>query len=186
MDEELWRTGREEGYVSGPPALLDGGLQIFLSHLLTAAHLFAIPQRAEATTFLRPPTGPRITCHVTRPAQDWMDANERGQYSVQRGERAAGAISFYDSATGHLVAHIGEYTYFTSNPRWNDLPNSKHEVAWQPKFIPGGPVAYRDAAGRGDRAGRSDRGPGGARRGRRPQLSCRGIRRRPRTGTRPS
>ena len=138
MDEELWRTGREEGYVSGPPALLDGGLQIFLSHLLTASHLFAIPQRAEATTFLRPPTGPRITCHVTRPAQDWMDANERGQYSVQRGERAAGAISFYDSATGHLVAHIGEYTYFTSNPRWNDLPNSKHEIAWQPKFIPGG------------------------------------------------
>ena len=138
MDEELWRTGREEGYVSGPPALLDGGLQIFLSHLLTASHLFAIPQRAEATTFLRPPTGPRITCHVTRPAQDWMDANERGQYSVQRGERAAGAISFYDSETGHLVAHIGEYTYFTSNPRWNDLPNSKHEIVWQPKFIPDG------------------------------------------------
>ena len=137
MDEELWATGREEGYVGCPP-LLDGGLQIFLSHLLTASHLFAIPQRAERTTFLRAPTGPRITCHVTRPSEDWMDANERGQYSVQRGERAAGAISFYDSDTGHLIAHIGQYTYFTSNPRWNDLPKSKHEIAWQPKFVPEG------------------------------------------------
>ncbi|MYC86719.1 MAG: SDR family NAD(P)-dependent oxidoreductase [Gemmatimonadales bacterium] len=137
MDEELWATGREEGYVGCPP-LLDGGLQIFLSHLLTASHLFAIPQRAERATFLRPPTGPRITCHVTRPSEDWMDANERGQYSVQRGERAAGAISFYDSDTGHLIAHIGQYTYFTSNPRWNDLPKSKHEIAWQPKFVPRG------------------------------------------------
>ncbi|WP_420439577.1 type I polyketide synthase [Candidatus Palauibacter sp.] len=136
MDEELWETGREEGYVSGPPALLDGGLQIFLSHLLTASHLFAIPQRAEGVTFLRPPTGPRITCRVTRPGEDWMDANERGQYSVQRGERAAGAISFYDRATGQLCLHIGQYTYFTSDPRWNDLPNSKHEIRWQPKFIP--------------------------------------------------
>ena len=138
MDEELWEMGRQEGYVSGPPALLDGGLQIFLSHLLTASHLFAIPQRAEWVTFLRPPTGPRITCRVTRPSEDWMDANERGQYSVQRGERAAGAISFYDRATGQLCLHIGQYTYFTSDPRWNDLPNSKHEIRWQPKFVPEG------------------------------------------------
>ena len=149
MDEELWQTGREEGYVSGPPALLDGGLQIFLSHLLTASHLFAIPQRAEGVTFLRPPTGPRITCRVTRPGEDWMDANERGQYSVQRGERAAGAISFYDGDTGHLIAHIGQYTYFTSNPRWNDLPKSKHVIAWQPKFLPEG-EALRDRLPEGD------------------------------------
>ena len=134
MDEELWTTGQHEGYVGCPP-LLDGGLQIFLSHLLTASHLFAIPQRAERTTFLRPPTGPQITCYVTRPSEDWMDANERGQYSVQRGERAAGAISFYDHATGDLILHIDQYTYFTSNPRWNDLLNSKHEIVWQPKFI---------------------------------------------------
>ncbi len=134
MDEELWTTGQQEGYVGCPP-LLDGGLQIFLSHLLTASHLFAIPQRAERTTFLRPPTGPQITCYVTRPSEDWMDANERGQYSVQRGERAAGAISFYDRATGDLILHIDQYTYFTSNPRWNDLLSSKHEIAWQPKFI---------------------------------------------------
>ncbi len=134
MDEGLWTAGRDEGYVCCPP-LLDGGLQIFLNHLLTAADLFAIPQRAEAMTFLRPPTGPRITCHVTRPRDDWMDANERGQYSVQRGERSGGSISFYDTETGHLIAHIGEYTYFTSNPRWNDLAESKHRIVWQPKFI---------------------------------------------------
>ena len=137
MDEGLWTTGREEGYVSCPP-LLDGGLQIFLYHLLTAADLFAIPQRAERMTFLRPPTGPRLVCHVTKPRDDWMNANERGQYSVRRGERSGGSIGFYDADTGDLVAHIGEYTYFTSNPRWNDLPNSKHRIVWQPKFIPGG------------------------------------------------
>ena len=139
MDEGLWSTGREEGYVACPP-LLDGGLQIFLYHLLTAADLFAIPQRAERMTFLRPPTGPRITCLVTKPADDWMNANERGQYSVRRGERSGGSISFYDRETGNLVAHIGEYTYFTSNPRWNDLPGSKHRIVWQPKFVPAGPL----------------------------------------------
>ena len=137
MDEELWKTGTEEGYVSCPP-LFDGGLQIFLYNLLTAADLFAIPQRAEDLTFLRPPTGPRITCHVTKPDEDWMDANERGQFSVRRGERSGGSISFYDSATGDLIAHIGKYTYFTSNPQWADLPHSKHRVSWQPKFVPAG------------------------------------------------
>ena len=137
MDEGLWTTGREEGYVSCPP-LFDGALQIFLYHLLTAADLFAIPQRAEGITFVRPPSGPRITCHVTKPREDWMDANERGQFSVRRGERSGGSISFYDGVTGDLVAYIDEYTYFTSNPKWNDLPNSKHVVSWQPKFVPTG------------------------------------------------
>ena len=134
MDEDLWTTGQAEGYVAGPP-LLDGGLQIFLSNLLVASHLFAIPQRAERVTFLRPPTGPEITCYVTRPSEDWVDANERGQYSVQRGERSGGAISFYDRATGDLFLHIDQYIYFTSNPRWNDLLNTKHEIVWQPKFV---------------------------------------------------
>ena len=137
MDEGLWNTGRDEGYIAIPP-LLDGGLQIFLYHLLTAADLFAIPQRAEGMTFLRAPTGPRITCHVTRPKDDWMNANERGQYSVRRGERSGGSISFYDSDTGDLIAHIAEYTYFTSNPRWNDLTRSKHVISWQPKYLPRG------------------------------------------------
>ena len=68
-----------------------------------------------------------------------MDANERGQYSVRRGERSGGSISFYDAETGDLVAHIADYTYFTSNPRWNDLPNSKHRIVWQPKSLPAGP-----------------------------------------------
>ena len=138
MDAGLWKTGREEGYVSCPP-LFDGGLQIFLYHLLNASDLFAIPQRAEGITFFRPPTGPGITCHVTKPDDDWMDANERGQYSVRRGERSGGSIRFYDSATGDLIAQISEYTYFTSHPQWADLPHSKHKVSWQPKFISSGP-----------------------------------------------
>jgi len=148
MDERLWATGREEGYVSCPP-LFDGGLQVFLYHLLTAADLFAIPQRAEGITFLRPPTGPRVTCHVTKPREDWMNANERGQFSVQRGERSGGSISFYDRSTGDLIAHIREYTYFTSNPRWGDLPHSKHRISWQPKFVPNG-QALMDRLPKGD------------------------------------
>ena len=34
-----------EGYVANP-ALLDGGLQIFLYHLLRATDIFAMPRRA--------------------------------------------------------------------------------------------------------------------------------------------
>ena len=139
MDEALWTSGRREGYVSCPP-LFDGGLQIFLFNLLKWADLFAVPRRAEGVTFIRPPSSPRITCHVTKPAEDWLDVNDRGQYSVRLGERSGGSISFYDGATGDLVAYIDKYTYFTSNPRWNDLPDSKHVVSWQPKFIPDGPA----------------------------------------------
>ena len=137
MDEALWDSGKAEGYVSCPP-LFDGGLQIFLFNLLKWADLFAVPRRAENVTFLRPPSGPRITCHVTKPAEDWLDVNERGQYSVHLGERSGGSIGFYDGDTGELVAYIGKYTYFTSNPRWNDVLDSKHVISWQPKFIPDG------------------------------------------------
>ena len=137
MDEALWTSGRREGYVSCPP-LFDGGLQIFLFNLLKWADLFAVPRRAEGVTFIRPPSASRITCHVTKPAEDWLDVNERGQYSVRLGERSGGSISFYDGVTGDLVAYIDKYTYFTSNPRWNDVPDSKHVIAWQPKFIPDG------------------------------------------------
>ena len=148
MDEALWTSGRSEGYVSCPP-LFDGGLQIFLFNLLKWADLFAVPRRAEGVTFIRPPSAPRITCHVTKPAEDWLDVNERGQYSVRLGERSGGSISFYDGVTGDLVAYIDKYTYFTSNPRWNDVPDSKHVIAWQPKFIPDGP-ALADALPRGE------------------------------------
>ncbi len=139
MDEALWASGRREGYVSCPP-LFDGGLQIFLFNLLKWADLFAVPRRAEGVTFIRPPSAARITCHVTKPAEDWLDVNERGQYSVHLGERSGGSISFYDGVTGDLVVYIDKYTYFTSNPRWNDAPDSKHVVSWQPKFIADGTV----------------------------------------------
>ncbi len=134
MDEKLWTTGREEGYVANP-ALLDGGLQIFLYHLLRATDIFAMPRRAQGVTFLRPPTGPRLTCYVKK-AKDWADVNELGQFTERRGERSGGSIRFYDGATGDLVLCIDAYVSFNSNPRWNELPDSKHVVSWQPKFVP--------------------------------------------------
>ena len=133
MDEKLWTTGREEGYVANP-ALLDGGLQIFLYHLLRATDIFSFPQRAKGLTFLRPPTGPRLTCHVKKDS-DWVDVNELGQFTERRGERSGGSIRFYDGDTGDLILCIDAYISFNSNPRWNDLPHSKHVVSWQPKFV---------------------------------------------------
>ena len=135
MDERLWTTGREEGYVANP-ALLDGGLQIFLYHLLRATDIFAMPRRAVGVTFLRPPTGPRLTCYVKK-EKDWADVNELGQFTERRGERSGGSIRFYDGDTGELVLCIDAYVSFNSNPRWNELPHSKHVVSWQPKFIAG-------------------------------------------------
>ena len=133
MDEGLWTTGREEGYIANP-ALLDGGLQIFLYHLLRATDIFAMPRRAVGVTFLRPPTGPRLTCYVKK-AKNWADVNELGQFTERRGERSGGSIRFYDGATGDLVACIDAYVSFNSNPRWNEFPQSKHTVSWQPKFF---------------------------------------------------
>ena len=133
MDERLWTTGREEGYVANP-ALLDGGLQIFLYHLLRATDIFAMPRRAQGVTFLRPPTGPRLTCYVKK-EKDWADVNELGQFTERRGERSGGSIRFYDGDTGDLIACIDAYVSFNSNPRWNELPQSKHVVSWQPKFV---------------------------------------------------
>ena len=137
MDERLWRTGREEGYVASVP-ILDGGLQIFLYNLMLGADHFAIPQRAERVTFLRPPTSPRITVHVTKPADGWYRVNEMGQYCVHYGETTGGSVSFYDNQTGELIAHIRDYISFVSNPRWGDLPRSKHRISWQPKILPVG------------------------------------------------
>ena len=142
MDERLWTTGREEGYVANP-ALLDGGLQIFLYHLLRATDIFAMPRRAQGVTFLRPPTGPRLTCYVKK-AKDWADVNELGQFTERRGERSGGSIRFYDGATGDLVLCIDAYVSFNSNPRWNELPDSKHVISWQPKFVPdAGAILHR-------------------------------------------
>ena len=134
MDEGLWLAGREEGYVANP-ALLDGGLQIFLYHLLRATDLFAMPRRAEGVTFLRPPSGPRLTCFVKK-APDWADINEQGQFTERRGERSGGSIRFYDGDTGDLVLCIDAYVSFNSNPRWSDRPLSKHAISWQPRFVP--------------------------------------------------
>ena len=137
VDERLWAAGREEGYVLYPP-LTDGGLQIFLRYLMRIPDFFSMPQRAAGITFVRPPTGPRITCHLVDTG-DWFDVDERGQYIKPLGELYIGRLSFYDEATGRLIAHIGEYHSFNSNPRWTDVPKSKHTIAWQPKFVPPDP-----------------------------------------------
>ncbi len=137
VDGDLWADAREEGYVLYPP-LTDGGLQIFLRYLMRLPDFFSMPQRACNVTFLRPPTGPRIMCHLVDTGE-WYDVDERGQYTKPLGELYIGRLSFYDHATGHLIAHIGEYHSFNSNPRWSDVPDSKHLVEWQPGFVPPAP-----------------------------------------------
>ena len=139
VDGELWASGREEGYLLYPP-LTDGGLQIFLRYLMRLPDFFSMPQRACDITFLRPPTGPRISCFLVDTG-DWFDVDERGQYNKPLGELYIGRLSFYDRETGELLAHIGEYHSFNSNPRWSDVPDSKHLIRWQPKFVvPAPPV----------------------------------------------
>ncbi len=135
VDEETWTTAREEGYVLYP-GLGDGGLQIFLRHLMRIPDLFAIPLRAENVSFLRAPTSSRITCHITKGTYELSQVDERGQIVVDLGEKSLGGISFYDSATGLLIAHIGNYVSFHSDARGADLPHSKHILHWQPKFVP--------------------------------------------------
>ncbi len=137
VDEGLWIAAQEEGYVLYPP-LTDGGLQIFLRYLMRLPDFFSMPQRACDVTFFRPPTGPRIACHLVDTGE-WYDVDERGQYTKPLGELYIGRLSFYDRATGHLIAHIGEYHSFNSNPRWSDVPDSKHLIKWQPKFVPQAP-----------------------------------------------
>ena len=137
VDGDLWADAQEEGYVLYPP-LTDGGLQIFLRYLMRLPDFFSMPQRACNVTFLRPPTGPRIACHLVDTGE-WYDVDERGQYTKPLGELYIGRLTFYDRATGHLIAHIGEYHSFNSNPRWSDVPDSKHLVEWQPRFVPASP-----------------------------------------------
>ena len=63
MDERLWRTGREEGYVASVP-MLDGGLQIFLYNLMLGADHFAITpacRTGDVSFVLQPRRGSRFT-----------------------------------------------------------------------------------------------------------------------------
>lgn len=130
VDEALWASGQAEGFAFFP-ALLDGGLQIFLHNLMRKSDLFAIPQRARNLTFVRPPTSPRITCVVAGGIDDLSGTDERGQFAIPLGEISLGSLSIYDSDTKSLVAHIGQYCSFNSNPKWKDIPHTKHIVSWQ-------------------------------------------------------
>ncbi len=134
IDATLWRNGQQEGYFLFP-TLLDGGLQSYLYDLMLGADLFAIPLRAENVTFLRPPTVSKMICHVTYPSGIRYEVDDKGQYSVPAGEWVSGSLSCYDGATGDLFLHIDKYVSFISNPRRVELPNSKHQFVWQPKFI---------------------------------------------------
>ncbi len=136
VDERLWASGQAEGFVFFP-ALLDGALQSVLYSLMLKSDLFAIPQRIRNLTFLQPPTSPKITCVLNRDTDDLKKVDERGQITISLGEISLGSIAIYDSATGSLIAYIDQYCSFNSNPRWNDLPHTKHVISWQPKFIPG-------------------------------------------------
>ena len=134
MDENLWSDGRKEGYVVCPP-ILDGGLQMFLLNLMFATDLFVLPLRAENVTFFRAPTSPRVNCYVEEPVEKWLDLSEFGQTTVRPGERLSGGLSLYDSATGEIVVHVDKYYCFCTNPKWNELGQSKHLISWQPKFF---------------------------------------------------
>ena len=135
--EEYWTSSQREGYVTSVP-LLDGGVQFYLFRMMDMADIFSIPQRFEGVTFGRPPTGPRLTCIVTNFDVDSIVANERGQFFTSGGETSGGSISFYDRDMGELVLHIDNYICFVSHPKWNSLKDSKHLIAWQPKFVPTG------------------------------------------------
>ncbi len=134
MDQYLWDTGKEEGYVICPP-LVDGALQIFLCNLMQATDLFSIPRRAKHITYIKPPSSPRITVHVTKPDDGWCTLDEIGQLTVRCGEKSGGNMRFYDAETGELFLHVQDYIYFTANPNWVKAPNSRHVISWQPKFI---------------------------------------------------
>ncbi len=136
MDEEWWQSGQAEGYVMSPP-LFDGGLQMLLVYLVQFPDFFAMPRRAHGVTFFKPPTSPRITLYMPEEPYFWSTLNEYGQrYPVAvQGEISYHDICFYDTDTGDLIVHFGAYCSLNSNVKWAELPNSRHVVAWQPKFL---------------------------------------------------
>ena len=177
VDEELWASGRDEGFVCYPP-LLDGGFQAFLFNLTRTSDHFCIPRRIENLTFLRPPAGPHWTCIVRDPPDREEDLDDKGQFGRPDGERLSGSISVYDTTTGDLVLRMPKYFHFSSNPRRADLIHSKHRIAWQPKSLPGGGKALRALARRRVRARCVDCRPRTHRSSRDPCLPRRGARRR--------
>ena len=137
VDEELWATARDEGYICFPP-LLDGGLQSFLYNLMLGADRFTIPLRTENVTFLGAPTAPRLVCQLTYPGGKRYDVDDKGQYNVPDGEWVSGRLNFYDAETGALAVHIEKYISFVSYPGRGELSHSKHRIVWQPKFVSDG------------------------------------------------
>ena len=79
-----------------------------------------------------------MTCRVTYPGGIRYEVDDKGQYNVPNGEWVSGSLSCYDGSTGDLILHIEKYISFISNPRRVELPQSKHRIAWQPKFVSDG------------------------------------------------
>ena len=138
IDDGLWSSSRNEGYVLFP-VLMDGALQVPLFLLMKAPDLFAVPYKAQSVSFVQAPTSQRLRCHVVLDQHGaFADLNERGQHTASGIGKPTCSISLYDSATGGLVLHIEHYHSFLTNPRWGDIPLSKHAIAWQPKGLPRG------------------------------------------------
>ena len=136
MDEELWSTGREEGYAL-PPPLMDGGLQMYLYYLIP--DLSTMPRRVRGLTVLRSPTSPRVTCHLSAHLSPGEWTGRRGSLSLL-GEHSCGSIGVYDKDTGLLVARMEDYVCFNSSRLSAEARSSKQVVSWQPKALPPGEV----------------------------------------------
>ncbi len=135
IDEAFWKAGREEGYLWTEP-LLDSALQLYLVYLLQCSDFSAAPKAAHSVTLFRPPSAPRLTCLLRIP-EAAAALHEKGQFTARLGHLPYGSVSLYDSATGDLVGHVGDYTTFNFSDNRADLRLSKHFVSWQPKFLSG-------------------------------------------------
>ena len=132
VDEDLWKTGVDEGYVLLPP-LIDGALQNFVLGMTFGTDFLCMPRRIKQVTYLKPPSSSRISVHIRKVERGTMD--DHGQLAIPFGEGTGGTISFYDYESGELFLHIEEYIHFTTNLNWTKAPNSKHVIAWQPKYL---------------------------------------------------
>ena len=142
LDEELWTSSRDEGYIFFPVAM-DCALQGPGILAMRAPDIFSIPQKFRKVTFVRPPTSNRLTCYlVVNQEGNISKISTRGQPALTAEDHPACSISLYDNATGLLVFHIEEYHDFTTNPRWVDIPRSKYVMKWQPKDLPSAQLLF--------------------------------------------
>ena len=127
------KGARREGYF-WPEPLLDSAIQVFIRQLLECSNISAAPKAVNNLTLLRPPSGPRVTC-LERMDKARAVYSEKGQYSGLLGEVVSGTLAMYDSDTGDLLAHIGDYRTFNFGDARGELKENKHFVSWRPKSV---------------------------------------------------